>query len=63
LLQVESGTKERLEANRLMAFLQWFEPMPPLDFQYIPDHSILREFIGGSVLETFHPSYRHATAR
>ncbi len=61
LLQVEAGTPERLEANRLMAFLQWFEPMPPLDLQYIPNHSILREFIGGSLLETFHPTHRHTT--
>jgi uridine kinase len=61
LLQVESGTPERLEANRLLAFLQWFEPMPPADSQYIPNHSILREFIGGSMLETFHPSLRPAT--
>lgn len=61
LLQVESGTMERLEANRLMAFLQWFEPLPPSDLQFIANDSILREFIGGSLLETFQPSYRHAT--
>jgi uridine kinase len=63
LLQVEAGTPERLEANRLMAFLQWFEPMPPADLQYVPNHSILREFIGGSLLETFHPTHRHTTGR
>jgi uridine kinase len=63
LLQVEAGTPERLEANRLMAFLQWFEPMPLADLQYIPNHSILREFIGGSLLETFHPTHRHTTGR
>ena len=28
LLQVEPGTPERVEANRLLAFLQWFEPIP-----------------------------------
>lgn len=61
LLQVESGTMERLEANRLMAFLQWFEPLPQLDLQYIANDSILREFIGGSLLETFQPSHRFAT--
>lgn len=61
LLQVESGTMERLEANRLMAFLQWFEPLPPSDLQFIANDSILREFIGGSLLETFQPSHRHAT--
>lgn len=61
LLQVEAGTMERLEANRLMAFLQWFEPMSPGDLQYIANDSILREFIGGSLLETFHPSHWYAT--
>ena len=61
LLQVESGTMERLEANRLMAFLQWFEPMSIPDLQFITNDSILREFIGGSVLETFQPSHWYAT--
>lgn len=53
LLQVEPGTPERIEANRLMAFLQWFEPFTAEDLQYIAGDSILREFIGGSVLEKF----------
>lgn len=61
LLQVEAGTRERLEANRLMAFLQWFEPMSPVDLQYIAGDSIFREFIGGSILETFHPTHWYAT--
>lgn len=61
LLQVESGTMERLEANRLMAFLQWFEPMSLADLQYIANDSILREFIGGSLLEAFQPSHWYAT--
>lgn len=61
LLQVEAGTRERLESNRLMAFLQWFEPMSPVDLQYIAGDSILREFIGGSILETFHPTHWYAT--
>ena len=63
LLQVESGTPERLEANRLMAFLQWFEPLAPTDLQFIANDSILREFIGGSLLETFQPSHWYATSR
>lgn len=62
LLQVESGTLERLEANRLMAFLQWFEPMSQADLPYIANDSILREFIGGLLLETFQPSYSYATS-
>lgn len=63
LLQVEAGTPERLEANRLMAFLQWFEPMKPADLPIIANDSIIREFIGESMLETFHPSHWYATSR
>lgn len=55
LLQVEPGTPERIEANRLLAFLQWFEPVSPDDLAIIPGDSILREFVGGSVLENFDP--------
>lgn len=61
LLQVESGTMERLESNRLLAFLQWFEPMSPVDLQFVTSDSLLREFIGGSILETFLPSHWYAT--
>lgn len=53
LLQVESGTPERIEANRLMAFLQWFDPVPAEGLGLIASDSILREFIGGSILENF----------
>ena len=53
LLQVEPGTLERVEANRLLAFLQWFDPIP--EGVQVPNNSILREFIGGSILETFEP--------
>ena len=56
LLQVEPGTPERIEANRLIAFLQWFDPMPAEGIDCIPNDSILREFVGGSVLETYEPS-------
>lgn len=63
LLQVEPGTTERLEANRLMAFLQWFEPLPQADLLSIASDSILREFIGGSILERFEPSYWYATRK
>jgi len=55
LLQVEPGTKERIEANRLLAFLQWFDPIPEEDLRYIASDSILREFIGGSVLRDYEP--------
>jgi uridine kinase len=55
LLQVEPGTPQRVEANRLMAFLQWFDPVPNEDLQYIAGDSILREFIGGSILRDYEP--------
>jgi uridine kinase len=50
LLQVRPDTPNYLEANRLLSLLQWFRPAPP---DPVPDNSILREFIGGSILETF----------
>ncbi|MDX1613938.1 MAG: hypothetical protein R3300_06470 [Candidatus Promineifilaceae bacterium] len=52
LLQVEPGTPERIEANRLMAFLQWFDPVTDVG---IPSDSLLREFVGGSILQDFEP--------
>jgi uridine kinase len=50
LLQVRHGATEYVEANRLLSFLQWFLPATP---DKVPDNSILREFVGGSILETF----------
>jgi len=50
LRQVPFGTPEYIEAKRLLAFLEWFLP---LDSQLIPDNSILREFIGDSILKNF----------
>jgi uridine kinase len=55
LLQVEPGTPERVEANRLMAFLQWFDPVPEEGLAYISSDSILREFTGKSILEDYEP--------
>ncbi|MGB4870749.1 MAG: hypothetical protein WBP47_11895, partial [Candidatus Promineifilaceae bacterium] len=55
LLQVEPGTPERIEANRLLAFLQWFEPVPGDALNFIASDSILREFIGGSIMDDFEP--------
>ncbi len=55
LLQVESGTPERIEANRLLAFLQWFDPLPDEVRTLIPGDSILREFMGGSILRDYEP--------
>jgi uridine kinase len=50
LLQVRDESPAFIEANRILSFLQWFEPAPP---RHVPDNSILREFIGGSILEGF----------
>lgn len=58
LLQVEPGTPERVEANRLLAFLQWFDPMPNGSMEFIASDSIVREFIGGSILADYEPWQR-----
>jgi uridine kinase len=50
LRQIPHGTEEFLEAKRLLAFLDWFLPV---DEKLIPDNSILREFVGGSILSEF----------
>jgi len=50
LRQVPFGTPEYIEAKRLLAFIDWFVP---LDIELIPDNSIEREFIGGSILKQF----------
>ena len=50
LRQVPHGTREYVEAKRLLSFLQWFQPLDP---QLVPDNSILREFIGDSILRDF----------
>jgi uridine kinase len=48
LLQVRPDTPEYLESNRLLSFLQWFRVMTP---DPVPDNSILREFVGGSIFD------------
>ncbi len=50
LLQVRPESPQYLESNRLLALLQWFRPAAP---DAVPNNSILREFIGGSMLSTF----------
>jgi uridine kinase len=50
LRQVQHGTPEYIEAKRLLAFLEWFLP---LDISFVPQTSIVREFIGGSILKNF----------
>jgi uridine kinase len=53
LLQIEAGKPEHVEAKRLLSFLQWFEPCQP---DMVPDNSLLREFIGGSILKDYKAS-------
>ncbi|HAY83336.1 MAG TPA: nucleoside kinase [Chloroflexi bacterium] len=50
LRQVPFGTPEHLEVKRLLALLEWFLP---IDTEFIPDNSLLREFLGGSILQDF----------
>ena len=50
LRQVPYGTPEYIEAKRLLAFLEWFLPV---DIDLIPENSIAREFLGGSILKNF----------
>lgn len=52
LRQVEPDTQEYIEARRILAFLQWFQPC---DITLVPEDSILREFVGGSVVSDFVP--------
>ena len=50
LRQVPYRTVEYIEAKRLLTFLEW---ILPIDTEFIPDNSILREFIGSSSLKQF----------
>jgi len=58
LRQISFGSPEYLEARRLLAFLNWFLP---IESGLIPDNSILREFIGNSILEDFN-LWQHGSA-
>jgi uridine kinase len=57
LRQVPFGCEEYIEAKRLLAFLDWFLP---LDSSLIPNNSILKEFIGNSILREFKLWHNHA---
>lgn len=50
LRQVPFGAPEFIEAKRLLAFLEWFLPIDP---SIVPENSIIREFLGGSILREF----------
>ena len=48
LKRIRRNEKEYAEAQRLLNFLKFFDPI--YDDSYIPNNSIIREFIGGSVI-------------
>lgn len=50
LRQVPNHTPEFIEARRLLAFLEWFLPV---ETEIVPENSLMREFLGGSVLKDF----------
>jgi uridine kinase len=50
LRQVPQDSLQFIEVKRLLALLEWFKP---LEAEYIPDNSLIREFVGGSILEDF----------
>jgi len=52
LLQVMPKSPHRVEAKRLLAFLRWFDSC---EADIVPENSILREFVGRSVLRDYMP--------
>jgi uridine kinase len=56
LRQVQYSSLEYVEAKRLLALLEWFLP---LGSDLIPDNSILREFLGNSILRDFTLWHNH----
>ena len=46
--EIDNSYVEYAEAKRLCEFLKYFED---IEDKYVPENSILREFIGGSVFE------------
>ncbi len=55
LFQVTPGQPPHIEAKRLLSFLRWVRPMQPEQQEFIPDTSLLREFVGNSSLNNYHP--------
>ena len=45
---IEKGSHHFIQANRLLKFLKYFKA---IDASYVPQNSLLREFIGGSIFE------------
>jgi uridine kinase len=55
LRQVPYGCPEHVEAKRLLSLLDW---VLPIDLELVPDNSLLREFLGGSILKDMR-GWRH----
>lgn len=55
LLQVPPDVPAQIEANRLLSFLRWVQPFSERQQAMIPDTSLLREFMGGCILDNYHP--------
>ncbi len=55
LRQVSRHSRNYTEAKRLLSFLSWVRPMPEDLVRFIPHDSLLREFIGGSILRDYMP--------
>lgn len=54
LRQVDPGSPLYIEAKRLLSFLGWVETLAP---ELVPDNSLLREFVGGSILRDYEPGF------
>ena len=48
LKKIDNSHPEYAEAKRIISFLEYFDSM---DEKYIPNNSLLREFIGGSIFD------------
>lgn len=55
LLQIQPNTPPHVEAKRLLNLLSWVHPMTNDQLAMVPDTSLLREFIGKSILKDYHP--------
>lgn len=55
LLQIEPRQAHYIEARRLLSILGWLQTM---DAELVPDNSLLREFIGKSILRDYAPGIR-----
>ncbi|MBN1202688.1 MAG: nucleoside kinase [Anaerolineae bacterium] len=59
LLQLEPDQPHYIEARRLLSILSWLKTM---DAELVPDNSLLREFISGSILRDYMPGYSYGAA-